>query len=162
MADNQDWRAGAKAELSARFYALMDDLARYAAEEKEARERKEEAHGKAKSLIDAAALLGFVIEGFEEAEAEAKAEQKKSDGGITAREIIMDALKKVFPKPLRAAELRQIIEQRIGRPIHTKTPGMTLYRLGEEGLVRREGHSWFAVEGDQLRLDEQRQEALII
>jgi hypothetical protein len=37
------------------------------------------------------------------------------------------------------------IERTFGEPLHSKTVGMTLYRLSKDGLVRREGHNWFFV-----------------
>lgn len=63
--------------------------------------------------------------------------------GRTAREIILAALRDSFPEPLEAKELREIIEAEKGHPIHYKTPGMSLYRLANDGLVRRAGRKWF-------------------
>jgi hypothetical protein len=47
---------------------------------------------------------------------------------------------------VRASEIRNFVQQSIGKIIHEKTVGMTLYRLQKEGLVRRDGHIWFLAE----------------
>jgi hypothetical protein len=49
------------------------------------------------------------------------------DGGATAREV------------------RAHLLSAHGIETHEKTPGMTLYRLLKDGLVRRKGRTWFAV-----------------
>ena len=46
----------------------------------------------------------------------------------------------------RAPELREHLKSDYGIETHEKTPGMTLYRLSKEGLVRREGRLWFATD----------------
>jgi hypothetical protein len=60
-------------------------------------------------------------------------------------DIILDQLKKAGPSGSKAAPIQKYIETTYGKHIHDKTVGMTLYRLAKEGLVRRNGHTWFVV-----------------
>jgi hypothetical protein len=36
-----------------------------------------------------------------------------------------------------------MFERAFGETIHEKTVGMTLYRMSKDGLVTRDGHTWF-------------------
>ncbi|MDQ2879086.1 MAG: hypothetical protein M3R41_08435 [Pseudomonadota bacterium] len=47
---------------------------------------------------------------------------------------------------VKASEVRRHLKSDYGIDTHEKTPGMTLYRLSKEGLVRREGRTWFPVD----------------
>lgn len=49
----------------------------------------------------------------------------------------------------KAAPLREQFEKAYGEVIHEKTVGMTLYRLSQDGLVRRDGHTWFLTDPPQ-------------
>jgi hypothetical protein len=59
------------------------------------------------------------------------------------KDIVLDRLKTAGPKGSKAAPIRDHIERVYGEKIHEKTVGMTLYRLAKDGLVRREGRTWF-------------------
>jgi hypothetical protein len=48
---------------------------------------------------------------------------------------------------LKAEQIRQWLFSVYGIRTHDKTVGMTLYRLSKEGLVHREGHTWFPGSG---------------
>jgi hypothetical protein len=61
----------------------------------------------------------------------------------TLREFVIDRLKAVGNSGSKASPLREFYERTFGKVIHEKTVGMTLYRLLNEGMVRREGHTWF-------------------
>ncbi len=61
------------------------------------------------------------------------------------KEIVLRALEDSYPLPMRAADVKVAIEKEIGRTVHDKTPGMTLYRLSKDKLVHREGRDWFFV-----------------
>ena len=61
------------------------------------------------------------------------------------RSIVLDQLNAAGPEGVKAADLRAYIERTFGDPIHEKTVGMTLYRLSQDGAVRRDGHTWFLV-----------------
>ncbi len=65
----------------------------------------------------------------------------------TVREAVINGLK-AAPWGSKAAELRASYEQQHGTKLHSKTIGMTLYRLSKETppLARREGRTWFFVE----------------
>lgn len=65
--------------------------------------------------------------------------------GARVRDIALQQLREAGTKGLKASAIRQHIHSVVGRELHGKTVGMTLYRLSREGLVRREGHTWFAV-----------------
>ena len=64
-------------------------------------------------------------------------------GETTIREAVLEQLKKAGEKGTKAAKIRQVIEQALGRQLHYKTVGMTLYRLSERGQAHREGYTWF-------------------
>jgi hypothetical protein len=61
----------------------------------------------------------------------------------TIREISLDRLVAAGGSGTKAAAIREFYERTYGKPIHEKTVGMTLYRLQNDGLVRRDGHTWF-------------------
>ena len=63
----------------------------------------------------------------------------------TIRDHILEELELAFPASMKAKRLRGKLEQ-LGFSVHSKTVGMSLYRLSNEGLVRREGKGdWFFV-----------------
>jgi hypothetical protein len=64
---------------------------------------------------------------------------------VSVREVVIAELLAAGPKGARAALIRQKVEAATGRKLHYKTIGMTLYRLSEKGLVRRNGLTWFGV-----------------
>jgi hypothetical protein len=72
-------------------------------------------------------------------------------GDMTIREAVLDQLKMAGDKGMKAGPLRRIIENMIGRQLHYKTVGMTLYRLSEKGLVRRIGFVWYATAAAQTK-----------
>jgi hypothetical protein len=59
------------------------------------------------------------------------------------REIVLSQLRAVGASGSKSAILRDHIERTYGAIVHEKTVGMTLYRLLKEGLIRRDGHTWF-------------------
>ena len=159
MAVDQDWRDAAAADLRAAHEADLEDFKAAKAVEQEARNRADEVLARMQKRVEAANALEIRLE--ENApDAEPVTEDADDDTGsaMTAREIILEALSEAAPEPMKAAELRKVIEQRLGREIHYKTPGMTLYRLADDGLVRREGHRWFAVTDDQRDAEGQQTE----
>lgn len=38
------------------------------------------------------------------------------------------------------------MERTFGEVLHEKTIGMTLFRLSQKGVARRDGHTWFYVQ----------------
>jgi hypothetical protein len=62
------------------------------------------------------------------------------------REIVLDRLRGAGAEGKRASAIQKYIERVYGAELHQKTVGMTLYRLAQEGLVRREGRTWFFVQ----------------
>jgi len=74
----------------------------------------------------------------------------ESGGEQTIREDVITHLKGAGSKGIKAAVIRHSIEAKLGRELHYKTIGMTLYRLSEKGLARRDGFTWFYVpHGDE-------------
>jgi hypothetical protein len=69
----------------------------------------------------------------------------KRSAELTIREAVLDQLRIAGETGMKALTLRRVIEKTIGHSIHYKTVGMTLYRLSEKGLVRREKLIWFSV-----------------
>lgn len=67
------------------------------------------------------------------------------------KDLALALLEEVFPRGLKAAQVRAHIEHRLSRKFHEKTAGMTLYRLSQEGLTKREGHTWYWVPRDQRK-----------
>ncbi|MDZ4777273.1 MAG: hypothetical protein SGJ23_10860 [Alphaproteobacteria bacterium] len=77
----------------------------------------------------------------------ASSENPKSQ---TVKEFILDRARIAFPNPVRASQLKRAYEDATGRQVHSKTFGMSLYRLSQEGGMRREGHQdWYFVPEDQ-------------
>jgi hypothetical protein len=70
------------------------------------------------------------------------------DGMPTIREMVLDRLKEAGDEGTKARPIRAFVEDKLGRELHAKTVGMTLYRLSKEGLARSEGHTWFLVEAE--------------
>lgn len=68
-----------------------------------------------------------------------------ASSGDTVRDMILESLKSAGEAGQKAAEIQAKIEARRGAKLHPKTTGMTLYRLSQEGAVRREGRTWFYV-----------------
>jgi hypothetical protein len=61
------------------------------------------------------------------------------------RDRVLEQLKTMGSEGAKAAALRSYLEAAHGIKTHEKTVGMTLYRLLREGLVRRDGRTWFFV-----------------
>ncbi|WP_126176133.1 hypothetical protein [Tsuneonella rigui] len=148
ITQSANWRDAARAELQDKFVAELNQVAEFTKQEQEAAAGKAAAIQRARDLLNAARALGIPLDDDGAATPD-DPEEPQEGGAVTAREIILDELQE---KPgMKAAELKKAIERRLGREVHYKTPGMTLYRLANDGLVRREGHRWFALRGDQQR-----------
>lgn len=66
-----------------------------------------------------------------------------TDGSI--KNMVLERLQEAGEKGTKAAAIRAFIEKTLGRELHYKTIGMTLYRLSERNLARRDGFTWFYV-----------------
>jgi hypothetical protein len=146
MAQSEDWRVAAAAEYAERRNALM-------------KERNETA----RLILQAQADLAVLDEEIGELDTSAKVfgltlpdnavQPPKTVGVMTFRDtppaqfkdLALDLLRDASPAPLKAKEIHQAVEARTGRTYHWKTAGMTLYRLSQDGLVKRVGHKWFYV-----------------
>jgi hypothetical protein len=67
-----------------------------------------------------------------------------SKSGPPVKVLVLDAVEQAYPRPVRAANIRQELAGR-GYAIHEKTVGMTLYRWSLDGHVRRDGRDWYFV-----------------
>jgi len=61
------------------------------------------------------------------------------------RELALDRLRSAGAAGTKARAIREYIESTYKIRLHYKTVGMTLYRLSQDGLARREGQTWFIV-----------------
>lgn len=60
-------------------------------------------------------------------------------------EAILAYLRSIQSRGAHVGEIKRHLFDTYGIETHEKTPGMTLYRLSKEGVVRRDGRLWFAV-----------------
>jgi hypothetical protein len=74
-----------------------------------------------------------------------KTETHSSSQTVTVREGVLAKLKADAEKGFKAADIRAFLASAYGMQLHEKTVGMTLYRLSQDGLARREGRTWFFV-----------------
>ncbi len=63
----------------------------------------------------------------------------------TIYQMALQYLKQAGDKGAKASVIQTYVEKALGREIHFKTIGMSLYRLLKRGQVRRKGHTWFYV-----------------
>ncbi len=61
----------------------------------------------------------------------------------TIKDQVIEQLKSAGIKGIKAATIRRAVEAKLGRTLHYKTIGMTLYRIAEKGEARREGFVWY-------------------
>jgi hypothetical protein len=96
------------------------------------------------SLVSAYASLKA---DFDIADDESTAEPAEPDGDRPEMpriaDIIVERLNTAGGDGSKAADIRRYISRKYDADIHEKTVGMTLYRLQKDGVVRREGHTWF-------------------
>lgn len=63
----------------------------------------------------------------------------------TVRELALEQLKKAGVRGIKARAIREYIEKTYNTKLHEKTVGMTLYRLSQDEMARRDGQTWFFV-----------------
>ena len=68
-----------------------------------------------------------------------------NEDGPSVRELTLEYLKAAGDAGHKASEIQALIEGRRKTKLHPKTAGMTLYRLSQDGLARRDGRTWFFV-----------------
>lgn len=139
-----DWREGARAEYREKRAALVKNVASAVKAEARAVQRRTEYEQQLADLDAGARAFGLEVDPAGQPSPEPK--PPHDDGQVPVKDIVLRALARQHPLPLRAKALRAIIEAELGRAVHYKTPGMTLYRLAENRLVRREGLDWYATD----------------
>lgn len=65
-------------------------------------------------------------------------------------DAILHYLRANVGRGVQVAEIKKYLIEAYGMETHEKTPGMTLYRLSKEHLVRRDGRDWYAVDAPDL------------
>jgi hypothetical protein len=60
-------------------------------------------------------------------------------------DAILTYLRSISGRGAHVVQIKKYLREALGIETHEKTPGMTLYRLSKNGLVRREGRLWSAV-----------------
>ena len=149
MSTGEDWKKGARAEYLSKRADLSKKLAAAERAERKAGERVSALNRQLQDLEAGARAFG--LDDLPQMDEAAIAEAiSVRDGAQGAKEIILDALAERFPAPMKAKELKAVIEAKLGRAVHPKTPGMTLYRLAEDGLVRRDFHDWYLTDKGKL------------
>jgi hypothetical protein len=61
-------------------------------------------------------------------------------------DAILQYLRSIYGRGAQVAEVKKHLRDVYGIETHEKTPGMTLYRLAKDGLVRRDSRTWYATE----------------
>lgn len=79
----------------------------------------------------------------EQPEEKSSAEGAKKSSRPPVKELLLEQLNAAGAKGLKAKPMREFIEKTYGETLHEKTVGMTLYRLSQDNLVHRDGHTWF-------------------
>jgi hypothetical protein len=140
-----DWRQPAAAEYAqtrADHVAKRDRFSRIAKRFSD----KAEAENASIAALDAAAqAFGLMLNiDVDRLDADIRAVELQRSGPLF-KDVALRLLKEAYPKPLRAAEVQKLAEAELGRKFHSKTPGMSLYRLAQDGMVERRGWDWFFV-----------------
>jgi hypothetical protein len=158
MSEEGNWRDEAAIELARQYRGELALAKTHEDQERVARAGRLLALERADGILKAAKALGIHLETHpsETPEIAEKAREPNASANMSAREIVLEYL--ADNPGAKSAELKTVIEEHLGREIHYKTPGMTLYRLTQENKVRREGHRWFAVTDDQQREREQQEQ----
>jgi len=156
MAETTDWREAAGVEYRAKRADALKRLSSAERAEQRAKERREEAERELRELDIGARAFGIdlLLKGDDGGVVVIQTKQPEVGSGTeppaaegqSARQIILMALERAYPNGLRASELRKVVERELGREVHYKTPGMTLYRLQEQEIVRRDGYDWSLAE----------------
>jgi len=84
-----------------------------------------------------------------EAQAQTDAPRKRPP----IKNIVLDRLREAGKEGSKSAPIRRYIERVYDDKVHEKTVGMTLYRLSKQGLVRREGQTWFFVPPEEAETE---------
>lgn len=142
--EKQDWRMAAAAEYSERRAHLTKEKAAAAKAAEKAQAKLTVLDAEIEALDQGARVFGLPVFGAQEP-ATPKLAPSDDGGEPLFRDIILNILKGAYPAPMRVGALKEAAEADLGRSVHYKTPGMTLYRLTKEGSVRREGRDWFYV-----------------
>lgn len=152
--ENSNWRQQALEEFRARREALEKERRRLEEQKQILQQRLQEVMQNARvvdceinDLEKAADTFGLLDEEYKiafDGERESEIDTVSRDG-LAVKDVALAALKEAYPSSLRATEIKDIVEQRLKKKIHAKTPGMTLYRLSRTGVVRNSGWNWFFV-----------------
>jgi hypothetical protein len=151
MADerNQDWRGSALDEykqkrdvLAKRHEELQSFVFRLKQQLNDLQHQEDKIQEEIADLDKAAVVFGLLDV---QSETQSSDEDGEAPEGLFVKDIALAALKEAFPNPLRAAQIKEIAERKLGRALHSKTAGMTLYRLSQSGAVYNKGWNWYLI-----------------
>lgn len=91
-----------------------------------------------------AQAMNFVMDSKPGEVAKAAAEKPETTPQ-TVRDAVLEQLKAAGAHGTTASALRNAVERNRSTKLHDKTIGMTLYRLSQDRVARREGRTWFFV-----------------
>lgn len=155
MDERADWRRHAAEEISVRRAEMRRQLEAAERALDRAMSRVSQVRKEIGDLEAGARVLGLDIVASDAVSASVS--EVSSSGAASVppvKDIVINLLSDAYPSAMRTREIKAKIEQIIGRTIHEKTPGMTLYRLSEEGKVRRQGRDWYLVPQDPSGLQD--------
>lgn len=138
-----------KTEISDKYKDLMHERTKTLEDISYLQNKMKDNDKKLSDCVAAARLFGVVLED-EKPIREAKPIHQGSllppdAAQTTIRDFALNALRQRFPAQLRAKDVMQIYQDTYKKKLHSKTVGMTLYRLSTENRVRREGWDWYYV-----------------
>jgi len=139
-----DWRREASAEYVEKRGRLLDEKEGLAESVTRAQQRMKAIDEEVENLDRGAKAFGLSLAAAWPKGPDAIAEPPPVEGGgELIKDIILDLLRDAYPQSLKARQIKERLEAKIGRSVHEKTPGMTLYRLSKERKVRRAGRDWY-------------------
>jgi hypothetical protein len=155
---DMDWRKGFAEEYAAQRAIAVDLRKQGLAARIAAENQVMEAEQRIALLDQGARAFGVPVENTEVASGNGAIATKPiaatPEKPSQFKDIALELLKEAFPRPVKAAHVQSAAEAETGRVFHWKTAGMTLYRLKQDGLARREGQNWYFVPPAQSDLEE--------
>ncbi len=143
-----DWKAGLAEEYHSRRAKLVSDRESFLKQSHRLKERAEATEAEIRRLDDGAAAFGLPVVAHPQEAGDGDA-STAARGGPLFKDVALDLLKATYPQPLRAAEVQRRAESLLARKFHSKTTGMSLYRLSLDDFVERRGWDWFYVPDDE-------------
>lgn len=143
-----NWRIAAAVEYTAQRNALLRQLDQAASRLARVREKVAVLEAEIASLDAAAKAFGLQVSPesptlFDKPMGHHG--QAPTEAGGQFKDVALDLLREAYPSSLKASQIQARVQAKLNRTFHWKTAGMTLYRLKQDGHVKREGQNWFYV-----------------